>query len=315
MRSAKESDVEDFEQIKRDPISRRAFLMRMSAAGLGVAAAGLLQGCNGGSNGGPGVPIGGGRPTPTPTTGGNTGGTFPGIPGSGDVQVLNFALTLERLEADLYRQALNKAAGKPQNTPLAPIASANAFYGTAPAVGPGTYANLGSGTPTAETRAAVGFLYLKQFTYVEATHRDFLIAAIRSLGGTPVGAARGGYRFNPATNPNNNPGDDIATILATIIPLEETGTRAYLGAVPFVSDGNVLTTAGTIYSTECRHSAAVRYIVDENDVGPSTGALPGITDLSVAPSPTMFNGVRTELFEKYLQPATVIRAVQPMLIS
>lgn len=295
--------MEDFEQIKRDPISRRAFLMRMSAAGLGVAAAGLLQGCNGsGSNGGPGTPIDG-QPTPTPTATGTSGTiTFPPLPGTGDIKVLNFALTLEREEADLYRQSLNKAAGKPLDTPLAPIAQANTFYGATPAIGAGTFTGAGA---DATTRANVGFLYLKQFTYIEAAHRDFLIAGIRSQRGTPVGPVPTGYRY-----PGNNPGDDMASIIANIVPLEENGTRAYLGGVPLINDLNVLTSAGTIYSTECRHAASFRYLLDENNVGPSTNSVPGATDQQVAPSPAQFNGVTTELFEKFYDMATALRVGQ-----
>lgn len=99
----------------KDAVSRRIFLTRMTAAGLGTAAAVLIAGCGGGSNnGGSSNTSPGGTPTAFADQ-----ANFPNIPGgSEDVVVLNYALMLETLEADLYRQALNIAAGKDVGTPL-----------------------------------------------------------------------------------------------------------------------------------------------------------------------------------------------------
>ena len=106
-------DTPDF---LRDAVSRRTFLTRMAAAGLGTAAAALIAGCGGGGN------------NQTNTTGQNVTNplgnfadptNFPGIPGANEnIVVLNYALTLETLEADIYRQCLNIAAGLPLTTPL-----------------------------------------------------------------------------------------------------------------------------------------------------------------------------------------------------
>ena len=95
-------------------------------------------------------------------TGANNGGTnpvfadpenFPGIPGQNiDIVVLNYALSLEYLEADLYRQALNTASGLPLTTPF-------------------------SSNPNS---------YLQEFGQVEDEHSDFLPSAISNAGGTPV---------------------------------------------------------------------------------------------------------------------------------
>ena len=99
----------------KDAVSRRTFLTRMTAAGLGTAAAVLIAGCGGGSNNGSSSNT---SPGSTPTAFADQA-NFPNIPGgSEDVVVLNYALTLETLEADLYRQALNIAAGKDVGTPL-----------------------------------------------------------------------------------------------------------------------------------------------------------------------------------------------------
>jgi len=172
-----------------DPVSRRAFLARMTAAGLGTAAAALIAGCGGSSSNGSGNNGGG--------SGGGNGTTtfadqanFPNIPGQNEnIVVLNFALTLETLEADLYRQALNIAAGKDVGTPLPADASS---YTQA----------VGNGSVSAAL-APVGFLYLKQYAYVEAAHRDFLRGYIPTLGGTPVPANPKGYNSGLA------PGADL----------------------------------------------------------------------------------------------------------
>ena len=95
--------------ILSSPVNRRAFLTRMTAAGLGVAAMQLLDGCGGGTS-----PLLG-----TPGTNELDPVNFPGILGrTMDEVVLNYALTLEILEADLYRQALNLASGRALTAPL-----------------------------------------------------------------------------------------------------------------------------------------------------------------------------------------------------
>ncbi|HEY0073501.1 MAG TPA: ferritin-like domain-containing protein [Abditibacteriaceae bacterium] len=265
--------MNEFDEILKSPVSRRAFVQRMGAAGLGVAATSLLggtllTGCNGGSSNGQAGPV---------------ANTYPANFGSGDIRILNYALTLEILEADLYRQALNVAAGRPIGNALVPIAQARATYGNAAAIGAGGLSGQ---------LAAAGFLYLVQFAYVEAAHRDFLRVAIQANGGTPVAPNPGGYRF-----PGGNPGSNLKTILQNIVPLEETGVRAYLGAVPDFSNANFLQVAGTIYSTEARHSASLRYILDPNDPGPSRM----LNDREVTSRPPS-----VETFEKLLQVQEVL---------
>jgi hypothetical protein len=131
-----------------------------------------------------------------------------------------------------------------------------------------------------------------QFAYVEAAHRDFLRVAIQGNGGTPVQPNPGGYRF-----PGGSPGSDLKTILQNIVPLEETGVRAYLGAVPDFASNQFLQVAGTIYSTEARHSASVRYILDPTSPGPSR--LSGDREVTANPP-------SVETFEKFLSVQQVL---------
>ncbi len=284
--------MNEFNELLHSPLERRAFLSRMSAAGLGAAATALLggtllAGCGGSNdNGGPVVP----NPSPSPTPGGFDQQNFPGIIGSNYNQlVLNYALSLEILEADLYRQALNKASGKPLNAPLNP--DFESYRLAIP---------VGGLSPASGQAASDAFLFLKQFTFVEAAHRDFLRAAIRGAGFTPQPANPGGYRF-----PGNNPGNDLNAILSNILPLEETGVRAYLGALPFLTDLGLAQTAGTIFSTEARHSAVINDAVGK-DPGPYP--LPG--DQRVTP-----NYPSQNTFEYFLAPNVVLQRVSTYFAS
>ena len=277
--SAHEPDVTSPDYL-RNPVSRRTFLARMTAAGLGTAAVALLAGCGSGGNSG-------GSTTP-----GTTGlatfadqANFPGIPGaSEDVVVLNYALTLETLEADLYRQALNIAAGLPVTTPL-------------PANGGLSYTQaVGNGGLSAED-GALAFLYLKQYAGVEAAHRDFLRTAITAAGATPVPANAKGYNAGLAA------GTDLQTIMQLIRTVEETGVTAYLGAAGFLKTTLYVQIAASIYSTEARHSAGVNYVLGlptgpTGDVG---GAQP-VKDVSA------------DEFEYAQTPKQVLAAVQPFFV-
>ncbi len=276
----------DLEQMKRDAHSRRAFLTQMSAAGLGAAAIALLDGCSGSKTVNPTPP----NPVLTNTF---TDPNFPGVKGKSiNTVVLNYAATLERLEADLYRQALNVASGRDINTALdktAPTGNNLGNYSLAVPLGSGIAANF--------SKAA--FLYLVQFAYVEAAHRDFLSAVLGKDTYQPVTSTSGKYKF---ATPDGKPGTDLTTILTNILPLEETGVRAYLGAGGFIDDNTTLQAAVSIYSTECRHSASLEYILGL-DPGPRTG-IPGVP----AGEQEVQSASASNIFEKYLKPATVLTA-------
>jgi hypothetical protein len=264
----------ELDEIIQNPISRRTFLTRMSAAGLGAAAVALLAGCGGGTSH-PDIRNTGGTTYADPTN-------FPGIAGSSEnTVVLNYALTLETLEADLYRQAINIAAGKAASTP-APTNNDYSSYSLAVSAG-----GLSS------TNAAVGFLYLQQYAGVEAAHRDFLKTA---LGSAAVSANAAGYTTGLAA------GSDLKTILTLIRTVEETGVTAYLGAAGFLTDPTLVQVASTIYTTEARHSAAMNYVLGL-DTGPS-GAAGGAQPVA---------GTTNE-FEYANTPKTVLAAVKPFFV-
>jgi rubrerythrin len=279
---AVEQDASALEMIELDgaQMSRRSFFTRMSAAGLGLAAASLLGGTTlSGCGGGGGNSLSGGNDP------------FAGLPGSDiNTRALNYALTLEILEADLYRQALNRAAGRALTAPLdATIPSSGSL---------GSYTRSGSigNGGISSTLADIGFLYLVQFAYVELAHRRFLE---RALGGGAVKPNPKGYAFP------GGPGSTISEILSNILVLEETGVRAYLGATPYITNLTLTQTAGTIYSTEARHSAAVSYLINNGNSGPVRKA--GDKEVASASS--------EKVFEKFLEPQTVVSAIQPFLVK
>lgn len=287
-----------------DAVSRRVFLARMTAAGLGTAAAALLAGCGGSSNNSGATP-------------GNTGLTglgvfadaknFPGIPGADENQVvLNYALTLETLEADLYRQALNVAAGQPITAAL-PAGNANSYT---LAVAPGTLT---------AAQAKAGFLYLQQFAYVEAAHRDFLRTYIPTLGGTPVPANAKGYAA-----PGLVAGADLSTILSVILVAEETGVSAYLGSAGFLKSQLLVEAASSIYSTESRHSAVINLTLGKVSAdataapGPYNPSGAGVQPLSTVKIPASFLDGSTAVYsgtaEYSLTPVQVLNAIKPFFV-
>jgi hypothetical protein len=266
----------DLNEMRSNPASRRGFLAAMTAAGLGAAAYQLFEP----------KPV---RAASAATLSGSeehtdalAAASFPGIPGNNiDVKVLNYALTLELLEADLYRQALNVASG---------IA-----IGTALNSNPDVYKRDVAPGGLSSAAANIGFDYLQEFAYVEAAHAAYLTTAITNLGATPVTANATGYSVP------SGPGSTIYEILSNILPLEETGVRAYLGAVSSITlVGTYGQAAATIYSTEARHSASIRYLLKE-DPGPVMMS----GDLSVVANPPASN-----TFEYYLTPTTVISRIQ-----
>ena len=267
----------DSAQTLRDPVSRREFLTRMSMAGLGMCALPLLAGCGGNAtNNG---------------TGNYRNAAFPNIIGrSANEVVLNYALTLKIAEADLYRQALNRAAGRTISTsldPTLPLPNATGSYTLTLAMG-----GLSGAV------AATAFLMLAQFAYVEATHRDFLTATLAGLSAPITQPNTRGYQF-----PNSEPGADLKTILTNLLSIEETGVRAFLGAVPTITDNATAQTVAAIHSTEARHAAALAALLGL-DPGPAPNR-GGTTDVSV----TGATYPHPNTFEYYSQPADVLTTV------
>ena len=268
----------DFQELCRNTSSRRAFLARMAAAGLGAAALGLFDARSAQATGK--------KLLDTVTTPDNE--HFPGIPGrTMNERVLNYALTLETLEADLYRQALNLASGKDIGTPL-----------------PEDVSGYTLSIPTGylpPPHPQIGFTYLQQFAAVEAAHRDFLRGALK-LDGIILGLGihPKKYQFGVESMSREQ-------ILAMLIDVEAAGTMAYLGAIPFFRTKIFLTTAAGILGTEARRTAALQSIQNrllmDKLIADGTPAPP-------APLATTNHGIDTSM-----DPDAVLAKVSPFIVG
>ena len=186
--------------------SRRSFLSNSLIAGAGIAAAGLLS---------PRV-----SRAVTPAL------TFADIPGTGDVKVLNYALALEDLEADLYAQAIMRLTEGGTNKLGTKI----------------TGLKLDSDS--------IDVQYLQEFALVEAEHRDFLTAA---LGKSALPLFK--YNFKMETLHREQ-------VLNLVYTAEKTGVSAYLGAFPFFATRSYVQIASAIQGTEARHTAVVAILLN-----------------------------------------------------
>ena len=142
-----------------------------------------------------------------------------------DVDLLNYALTLENLEAAFYVQGLTKLTA-------ADFAASSLLK------------NLGSGV----TDKVVD--YLKIIRDDETAHVNTIATVIKSLGGTPV-AACPSYNFTYVT------ADDFLKLAMT---LEDTGVSAYDGAIALIQSPDLQTAAATIATVEARHASYLRLL-------------------------------------------------------
>ncbi len=157
-------------------------------------------------------------------------GPAPVTRNNNDIAVLNYALTLEHLEAAFYVQGVAAFTDGDISSYLS-----NAGFG--PAVSTNAYARI------VDVRDH------------EVTHVNTLISVIQSLGGTPIPSCV--FDFSAAYG-------DVATFLATSQVLEDTGVRAYTGALALITSPDLQTAGATIATVEARHASFFRTLTQLN---------------------------------------------------
>jgi rubrerythrin len=136
-----------------------------------------------------------------------------------DVTLLNYALTLENLEAAFYTQGLAQFAS----------------------------ADFGNSTFIQNFGAVIGgdvYAYLSLIRDHETQHVRTLQALITGLGGTPVKPCTYNFGYKTA--------DGFVTLAAL---LENTGVMAYDGALSQIQSSSIKTAAATIATVEARHAS------------------------------------------------------------
>jgi len=152
-----------------------------------------------------------------------------------DVDVLNYALTLEYLEATFYTQALGGAG-------TTGVPASRATFGRGQITGGRQFAGFGGRIRS----SAYG--YLTDIRDHEVTHVEFLRG---QLGAAAVGPCE--FNFSGALT-------DVGTFLATAQVLENTGVMAYDGAIRYVDAGDALQAGAQIATVEARHAAYLNLI-------------------------------------------------------
>ena len=144
-----------------------------------------------------------------------------------DVDILNYALRLERLEAAFYTVGLSRFAAT-------------------------DFANSAFAKNLTTTQVANAYTYFQTIQQHEVNHVSAITAAIMSMGGTPVAVDCYGFQPYGSDNKTFASADSFA---AVAMVLENTGVMAYDGAIGMVQSATLRTTAATIATVEARHAA------------------------------------------------------------
>ncbi len=139
-----------------------------------------------------------------------------------DVDVLNYALTLEHLEYAFYRDGLRKFSERE-------FENAAVFDGLGGYLRRTSYEN---------------FVRIRNH---EKTHVETLMEVIRSLGGRPVPESTYNFRRTAFTS--------VRKFVAVAQFLENTGVSAYDGAIAHIEAAALLTAGATIATVEARHAS------------------------------------------------------------
>ena len=209
--------IDRFAETVNDQLSSRRRFMASTAAvgGAGLAAA---------------SPVGG-RSEHGGNNSSDDGGSSEESSGDGpsDVDILNFALKLEYLEARFYQEGLDTISEQELSDSLC-------------------QQNVRGST---RERA---FDDLRVIQEHEETHVEVIDQTIQDLGGDPIDEPE--FDFGTAT-------EDPNEFLATAATLETTGVGAYAGAAPMIDNADLIPPALSIHSVEARHTSFLNVLNDE----------------------------------------------------
>lgn len=228
---------------------RRNFMRTAATASVAAGGLALLSACGESDNNNPPNAT----PTPTPTTSASA---------QTDMDVLNFALNLEYLEAQFY---VNAVYG--QGLPAAAL------------TGTGTQGAVTGGRQVTFTDPVVA-QYAREIAADEAAHVNFLRSALGaaavaqpainidggSTGAFTMAARAAGIATNSSGAIDNVAGtfdpyaNDINFLLGAFI-FEDVGVSAYKGASPLITNKTYLEAAAGILAAEAYHAGLVRTVL------------------------------------------------------
>lgn len=170
---------------------------------------------------------------------GTTGETEPNL---SDTDILNYALTLEYLEATFYLRA--------DSSDALPAGATVAALDPDGAAAPGSVPGLATvNFPAPSTNSAATFF--RTVRDHEITH---VLALQAALGSNALARSAFAFNFGSAYA-------SAANFMNTSLALEDTGVTAYLGQAANLDSLTTLGTAGSILGVEAEHAASVRLLL------------------------------------------------------
>ena len=145
------------------------------------------------------------------------------------VDVLNFALTLEKLEATFYEGALASSGGTFSESDIERSEAAQIFADN--------------------PKRSSMFQRFETIRDHERTHVEALTAAINDLGGEPVSGLE--FEF---------PYETVPEFISLAQTFEDTGAAAYTGAATLIGNEEYLQDAAQILAVEARHASYLRVL-------------------------------------------------------
>jgi hypothetical protein len=160
-----------------------------------------------------------------------------------DLEILNFALLLERLEATFYTEAVGTAE-----------------IGERSDDGRLSELELDLSQPALQFVSEGDFSfstyeYFQRIRNHEQAHVNALVTTIENAGGTPVQSP--GFTF---------PYESAEEFVALAQVFEDTGAAAYTAAAPFIDEQAYLAAAAKIEAVEARHASYLRVLTTEDQI-------------------------------------------------